>query len=287
MLIILLVHTLFRPAAQRKWLISFIFYSFFFSFLISFFINRLSSTGAQTLSSILPTSNLKRLFIGGNLFNENDVKSLVSSLMRNSSLQIFSLGTETWLTNDIAEIVKKVMEQHNNLCVLYKGVRMPDTRTVDFSAILVDRCKFLAMKPKKPKLQRNMGDFFYKKLRDGPEYCLPAEFLILVQEFKAKLDDELVQQIADHWTVLVGKSKKVNVKELCNYYLARYPYELIEEPIKPEKVPAASADKEVVNKGKKKKKKWIKIFSFFSFLFCWLQDKLGYLISASRYIFCL
>lgn len=209
---------------------------------------RISSTGTQALSTACRKSeSLKRLFIGGNLFNEEDLKPLVSAAMQSSSLELLSLGDETWLSKETAELAKKAMAQRTVLHVLYKGARTATVRPADFSAILVDRCKFLAMKPKKRKLKREMGEFFARKIRDGAKYSSAEEFAAMLKEFKAKIDDTLVGKIVENWTVNVGKGKKMDLEGLCNYYLAKHPYELIEKP--------AIAKKKESKKKKKSKKK--------------------------------
>lgn len=155
------------------------------------------------------------------------------------------MGDETWLSKETAELAKIAMEQRTVLRVLYKGARTATIGAADFSAILVDRCKFLAMQPKNRKLKREMGEFFARKLRDGPKYSSADDFTAMVKEFKAKIDDQLVGQMVENWTVTVGKGRKMDLEGLCNYYLARHPHELIEGPPKMNK-------KKVSNKRKKK-----------------------------------
>lgn len=186
------------------------------------------------IQSIKKTQSLKKLWLGGNPLNDNDIKSLVSSINWGKTIfELLSFGEDTRLSRESETSIKKALAQRSNLTIHYNGIRNDSTRSVDFSAILIDRCKFLAMKPKKLKLKRDMGEFFAQKLRDGPQYCTADVFNELINTFNAKINDDggvLMKQIIENWTEQMGKNTKVNLEAMCNYYLKRHPYELVDAP---------------------------------------------------------
>lgn len=51
----------------------------------------------------------------------------------------------------------------------------------------------------------------------------------MIKAFKAKLDDNLINQIAENWIIEYGKKRtkirKVKIIELATYYLNRHPTE--------------------------------------------------------------
>lgn len=74
------------------------------------------------------------------------------------TLKFISFGDDMWLTKNTIELINKIKLWVPTLTIIYKGTLMSNPpEDVDFAPILIDRCKFLAMKPKKIKLKKNMG----------------------------------------------------------------------------------------------------------------------------------
>lgn len=209
----------------------------------------------SSITKCLKTSkSLQHLCVGGNQFHDEHIKQLLKVLsISQTPLQTLSLGDDVWLSPDCGTLSNQIVLNNPELHIEYLGVRQSTTKTVDFSAILVDRCKFLATKPKKVKLQRNMGHFFATTLRDGPELCTEDELSALIAKFGAKLDQQLVKQMAENWNEKFGKSTKVNLAEMSRYYLQRHPYVLPE--VVPEPVNVAAKKGKRAGKSKKSKAK--------------------------------
>lgn len=59
-------------------------------------------------------------------------------------------------------MVKRAMDRNKHLKIIYKGTLGAEPiEPVDIRPILMDRIKYLPMKPKKKKLQKNIGYLFY------------------------------------------------------------------------------------------------------------------------------
>lgn len=185
------------------------------------------------VQGIKKSQSLKKLWLAGNLFGDGDIKLFVSSINWDKTVfELLSVGDDARLSSELETSIQKAHTQRPKLTIHYNGVQHDTKRVVDFSAILIDRCKFLAMKPKKQKLKRDMGEFFAQKLRDGPQYCTAEDFNELINAFNAKINNDggaLIKQIIENWTEKIGKSTKVNLEAMCNDYLKRHPYELVME----------------------------------------------------------
>lgn len=108
----------------------------------------------------------------------------------------------------------------------------------EVNKLLFARCKFLAMKAKKKKAQKDFGHFLYS-LPEEP--INKTDFMDALKKFKLKkLDKDLVEAVVKAFPAAGGR---VNCLEMRNSYLKYYP-----ETARPEK----KAKKK--KKGKKKKK---------------------------------
>lgn len=178
--------------------------------------------------------------LGGNPLSANDIRLLLLSIESKNSLSVLSFGTSTWFTKECTDIVTKIHQKYPALQITFKGCFTPrPLKTVDFSKLLVDRCKYAAMAPKKKKLRKNIGHFFIKMLKEGPEFCTKFEFEELISKFKAKLDKKLIEQVALNWSESYGKKgakKRIALHKLANYYLELHPTECPPEPVKKETV---------------------------------------------------
>lgn len=195
--------------------------------------------------ALMKTRSLRILKLSGNPLSPDDIKSFLRSIEKKNSLNVLSFGSQTWFTKECIDIVARIAKKYPDLQIIYKECFTPKpTKAVDFSKLLMDRCKYLAMAPKNKKLQKNMGHFFIKVLQDRPEFCTKIEFEQMIEQFKIKLDQPLIAQVALNWSESYGKkgaNKRIALHKLANYYLELHPTENPPEP--------------VANKTIKKKKK--------------------------------
>lgn len=193
--------------------------------------------------------SLKTLKLDGNPLSANDIRAFLVSIEAKNSLSLLSFGTNTWLTTECTDIISRILKKYPALQIISRGCFIPaPLKTVDFSKLLMDRCKFLAMAPKKKKDQRDMGDFFIKMLNGGPEFCSNFEFeKLLISDFKAKLDKKLTDQVALNWTETYGKKggkKRIALHKLANYYLELHPAECSPQPGLLEEISEGNAETE-------------------------------------------
>lgn len=132
------------------------------------------------------------------------------------------------------------MQKFPDLRIVYNGALLDrPPKVIDFTAILIDRCRYLCMKPKNEKLKKDLGHFFLKVLDDGPQLCSKETFLKLLSEFNNKLEGTIGEQIAVDWTESTGKKSKggkVTLHKMAKYYLERYPTEKPPAPIRESKI---------------------------------------------------
>lgn len=90
-----------------------------------------------------------------------------------------------------------------------------------------------------------------KLKEENVEYDEMDNFIQKLTAFGAKLDAQLIEQVAQAWLVVGNDKKKkteeVGLLEMCNYYLTRHP---TEPPVIVQKKKKGKGDK----KGKKGKK---------------------------------
>lgn len=126
--------------------------------------NRLQTSDAGSFKLITRKSkSLKYLYIGQNLWSEDDILKILRILTKNPNrLKILSLG-DTYISQVALLQIGKILKKNPDIQIIHGGViGFYPPATVDLMALVIDRCKFLAMKPKKKKLKRNMGYFQIK-----------------------------------------------------------------------------------------------------------------------------
>lgn len=168
-----------------------------------------------------------------------------------------------------SQVIKALNEKYPDLQVIYKGImRNIPADEVDMKPLVIDRCKFLAQKPKRKKRKRNMGFVMYWIL-DEEEPIVHRDIVIelIVKKFRAKLDKDLIEMLCDTFRYMppvapedpnappkkkkkkVRKSKLVEWHEMAKYYLARHPTE--RGPPRFAKLAKKSKKKRKGKKGKK------------------------------------
>lgn len=204
------------------------------------------------VNSVRPSKSLEEIYLGMNYFwEEDDILDAIKIFKNHLTLKKISFGQYTYVTKEVADAVRELNQEFPEKEVVYYNHMMPNPPDpIDFKAIVIDRSKFLAMKPKKKKMRKEMGHFMYQLLGTEKEFMAPDEFKDLLEAFKAKIDDDLKKHIGEVFTdkVQVGKRKlkRVLIKEMAEYYLNRHPTEEPPPP-KPKK-----EKKKKKGKGKKK-----------------------------------
>lgn len=214
--------------------------------------NCLTQENIQTIiTSLRVARGLEELYLGMNFFwEEDDIIDAIGALKSHPNLKLLSVGKYTYVSDEVMRAIEDLKRTFPEKEVIYYDKMMPNPPDpVDFQAIVIDRCKFLAMKPKKKRLRKDMGHFMHQLLETEREYMAPSEFAEVLQGFKAKIDDDLKNHLQEVFTqkIKIGKKKgkKVFVKEMADYYLGRHPTEPPPPP-KPKK-------ERKPKKGKKKK----------------------------------
>ena len=175
---------------------------------------------------IRASQSLKIVHLEGNPFNDANYEVLLKTLSGNDVIEEVDLGSSTWLSRSCLKLIQKATKKNANLKVTFAGVTTrEEPMAVDFSAILVDRSKFLGMKPKQKKLKRNMGEFFQRMLTESKAFCSKDDFLKVLGQFEVQLDEMLIKQMAENWTEVVRKKRLIAVHKMARFYLNRHPME--------------------------------------------------------------
>lgn len=97
------------------------------------------------------------------------------------------------------QVVAFLQEANPKFKVIYEGIlRNIPAEAVDMKSLVLRRCKFLAMKPKKKKLKRNMGHVMHWILDDERPLVDRGEVTELItRTFGAKLDEDLIKLLND------------------------------------------------------------------------------------------
>lgn len=216
--------------------------------------NRLQTSDAGSFKLITRKSkSLKYLYIGQNLWSEDDILKILRILTKNPNiLKVLSFG-DTYISQAAVLQTRKIFNKNPNIQIIHGGViGFYPPATVDLMALVIDRCKFLAMKPKKKKLKRNMGymkifnnlifytliyliffsHFMLKLKEEEDKYIRRGQFIEQVQDFKLRLDEDLVGMLMDVFTIEISSKikgggerirKYVGLTEMADYYLERHP----------------------------------------------------------------
>lgn len=202
---------------------------------------------------------LKRIHLCGNPLTQTDIKQILSLLRKGNKLEILSFGECTRFTKENMKIVAKIMEKFPEFCIIYDSTSLErPPKTIDFTAILIDRCRFLCKKPKNPKLKKDLGHFFLYVLDSQPPFCPKEAFIKLLLEFNKKLERSMADQIAVDWLEKLKKKKKIDTVRLhamAKYYLERYPTERPPPP----PLPKEKVIKKAIETKKKRGKQGIKV----------------------------
>jgi Ran GTPase-activating protein (RanGAP) involved in mRNA processing and transport len=197
--------------------------------------NLLGASEAETLAKCLKKAKtLEEIRLGRNQFDNNSILILAGVFSGSTTLKILDLGEDLYIEPATAKVIVKLKQKNPTANLIYKDRLYPNPpEPVDLKSIAINRCRYLAQKPKRKKLRRDIGHFMLQ-LEALEEPLLKQDaFLELLRNFKAKLDDRLIEFLVKQFMTKDKKAKRVNVHEMAEYYLERYPTE--PPPPKPEK----------------------------------------------------
>lgn len=165
---------------------------------------------------------MKSIYFDGNFLSDFSINTLLDAIKVRNNLKLLSFGKDRAISKASADRIGKIQAKFNTLEIVRGRVIMESPLPeVNFSDILLRRCAFLAMKPKIRKYQRNMDEFFAHELNEPVQFCSAADFTRKLQDFGARLDDELISQMAKNWTKVIANQKSVDLHAMAKHYVDR------------------------------------------------------------------
>ena len=122
--------------------------------------NSLTSIEAEKITKGLKkTQHLKEINLAHNHWTDDDILNFIS-VFNNSpnTLKTLNLGDDKWITKEAAEMAKAIVQNDPEVKILFKGILMNNPPVpVNVKEMLLDRAKYVAMKPKRKKLRKDLG----------------------------------------------------------------------------------------------------------------------------------
>ncbi|XP_035891615.1 uncharacterized protein LOC118502959 [Anopheles stephensi] len=164
---------------------------------------------------------LEQLWLGSNMFEDTVMIDLVRTFVRNPSLQLLSLGSFQFIPQAANKLCRLCKRKYPSKTIIYQGViRANPARPVDVQDMLLDRCRFLAQKPKKAKQKRDFGHLMLQLAAAEETVLVREEFEQVVKRFRAKLDRPLLEALMDAFEV---PKKLVDTGAMALKYLTKHP----------------------------------------------------------------
>ncbi|XP_058055710.1 leucine-rich repeat-containing protein 74B-like [Anopheles bellator] len=169
------------------------------------------------------SESLREIRLAGNFLSEAAAYDLVQAFGRNASVERLSLGEYYFINQQTAKLCQLHRKRSPHKTIVYQGVLLNNPpRPVDVQEMLLDRCRFLATKPKKRKLKRDFGHLMLQ-FQDLGERIIPREeFLQAVKLFRVKLDQSLIDALLEAFGV---PRNLVDVGAMAVKYLTKHPTE--------------------------------------------------------------
>ncbi|XP_053660046.1 uncharacterized protein LOC128709088 [Anopheles marshallii] len=169
------------------------------------------------------SETLEQLWLGSNMFEDNVTLDLVRTFVRHPTLNVLSLGSFHFVSQAVAKLCRLGLRKNPTKMIIYQGVlRAEPARPVDVQEMLLERCRFLALKPKKIKLKRDIGHLMLQLAAAENTILAREEFLLVVKRFRVKLDRSLVEALMDAFEV---PKKLVDTGAMARKYLTKHPTE--------------------------------------------------------------
>ncbi|CRK90253.1 CLUMA_CG003964, isoform A [Clunio marinus] len=188
--------------------------------------NRMGKFEIKKLAvGVRKSETIEEVYIGGNLLSKENDSLLINVFQSDSPLNMISYGRWYHLSRDAYSLLQDIRWFKPSIKVIFKDVILPNPpKDVNMLDIYADRAKFLAMSPKKKKLQKDFGAFMRGLLNLPSSYLEKLEFLDMIEKSKMKHDVVLIDQYCDECSVLFNGRKTVDVHLMANHYLSRHPY---------------------------------------------------------------
>lgn len=187
--------------------------------------NNLSEIELNTIAPALRRTNVKQIYLDGNPIIDECILTLLQTIQTKNTLEILSFGLYKEISLQCANIIKKINSKFPALQLVHGRIIMEEPLPdVNFGEILLKRCNYLALKPKLRKLKRNMNAFF-ESVRSGEQYCDQNQFEGMLKKFGAKLDEDLLKQMTNHWSI------KISNKIMVDLHSMAFDYEIFEKEI--------------------------------------------------------
>lgn len=185
--------------------------------------NRFTGLMKDVAEGLRRSKSLRVVKLGGNPLSVADIDGmLVEFKAKIAGIRELSFGKYKYLTKEHAALLQKVKAQNPKVHIEFAGIiRSAPAKEADFKPILMARVRALAMKPKKPKLRRDMALFFLQLRESAVVTMNMDDWLEACKAFGAKIDEPLCRQIGQEWQD--PKTEKISVQPIVDYYLSLYP----------------------------------------------------------------
>uniref|UniRef100_A0A182W1J4 Uncharacterized protein n=1 Tax=Anopheles minimus TaxID=112268 RepID=A0A182W1J4_9DIPT len=169
------------------------------------------------------SETLEELRIGSNMLEDTVTLDLVRTFVRHPTLNVISLGSYYFISQAVAKLCRLCLRKYPTKKIIYQGVLGANpARPVDVQEMLLERCRFLAQKPKKPKLKRDIGHLMLQLAAAENTLLEREEFVLVVKRFRVKLDQPLLEALMDAFEV---PKKLVDTGAMALKYLTKHPTE--------------------------------------------------------------
>uniref|UniRef100_A0A182M7Z9 Uncharacterized protein n=1 Tax=Anopheles culicifacies TaxID=139723 RepID=A0A182M7Z9_9DIPT len=169
------------------------------------------------------SETLEQLWLGSNMLDDTVTLDLVRTFVRHPALSVISLGSYYFISQAAAKLCRMCTRKFPTKRIIYQGVlRANPARPVDVQDMLLERCRFLAQKPKKPKLKRDIGHLMLQLAAAEHTILEREEFMLAVKQFRVKLDRPLLEALMDAFEV---PKKLVDTAAMAQKYLTKHPTE--------------------------------------------------------------
>ncbi|XP_050069739.1 uncharacterized protein LOC126557874 [Anopheles maculipalpis] len=164
---------------------------------------------------------LEQLWLGSNMFEDTVMIDLVRTFAKHPSLQVISFGSFQFISQAVAKLCRLCKRKSPSKQIIYQGViRANPARPVDVQEMLLERCRFLAQKPKKAKAKRDFGHLMLQLAVAEDTVLVREEFELAVKRFRVKLDRPLLEALMDAFEV---PKKLVDTGAMALKYLNKHP----------------------------------------------------------------
>ncbi|XP_052890342.1 uncharacterized protein LOC128298614 [Anopheles moucheti] len=183
--------------------------------------------GAREISFITrmmkKSETLEQLWLGSNMFEDTVTLDLVRAFVQHPTMNVLSLGSCHFISRPVARLCRLGLRKNPTKKIIYQGVLLAQpARPVDVQEMLLERCRFLALKPKKPKLKRDFGHLMLQLAAAENTILTREEFVLVVKRFRVKLDRPLAEALMDAFEV---PKKLVDTGAMARKYLTKHPTE--------------------------------------------------------------